>query len=180
VEQQEITNHEKHHKSNLKLNFVHQQGFNDVQPQSCTLQFSALLFQPRLVGLWSLFGIVLQSPIVFLTLSATLWWCVLFPKWNPFEHLYNATFGSQMGAVRLGRAPAPRRFAQGMAGTFTLAIAMLLMFDQRFAAYALEALLLLALGALVFGGFCLGSFVYQVVTGRSAFARRTLPWGPGA
>ena len=143
------------------------------------MQFSALLFQPRLVGLWSLLGVILQSPAVFLTLSATLWWCVLFPKWNPFEHLYNATFGSQKGALKLGPAPAPRRFAQGMAATFSLAIGTLLMFQQRWAAYVIEAILLLAVGALIFGAFCLGSFVFHVVSGRGTFARRTLPWGPG-
>lgn len=180
VEQKEMMNHRKHHESNFKLNFVRQQGFNNAQPQTCALQFSALLFQPRLVGLWSLLGVVFQSSVVFLTLSATLWWCALFPQWNPFEHLYNATFGSQLGALRLGGAPAPRRFAQGMAATFSLAIGTLLMFEQRLAACALEALLLLAVGALVFGGFCLGSFIFHVITGRSAFARHTLPWGPGA
>jgi hypothetical protein len=43
-------------------------------------------------------------------------------------------------------------------------------------AWALEGLLLLAVAALVFGRFCLGSFVYHVVRGHAAFAVRTLPW----
>jgi hypothetical protein len=166
--------------SKLKLNFVLQQGFDNVAPQTCSTQFSALLFQPRIVGIWSLFGVILQSPLVFLTLSATLFWCAFLPRWNPFEILYNATFGSHTGAFRLSSAPAPRRFAQGMAGTFSLTIGMLLVFDQPTAAYVFEAMLLVAIGALVFGGFCLGSFVFHLIMGKIAFAKRTLPWGPGA
>ena len=38
------------------------------------------------------------------------------------------------------------------------------------------AALLLALGALVFGRFCLGSAIYYLLTGQGAFARATMPW----
>ena len=37
-----------------------------------------------------------------------------------------------------------------------------------------------AVAALVFGRFCLGSFVYHVVRGRITFAVETLPWRRGA
>jgi hypothetical protein len=168
------------HEFRLKQNFIRQQGFEDPQSEGCTLQFSALLFQPRLVGLWAFLGVVFQSPVVFLALGATLWWSALAPAWNPFEQIYNATFGSRPGALRLGQDPSPRRFAQGMAATFSLGIGTLLWLQQRLAAYALEAVFLLAIGALVFGGFCLGSFVFHLINGRRAFAKRTLPWGPGA
>jgi hypothetical protein len=40
--------------------------------------------------------------------------------------------------------------------------------------------LLVALGALIFGAFCLGSYVFHLLTGNGEFAKRTLPWGPGA
>ena len=33
-----------------------------------------------------------------------------------------------------------------------------------------------ALGALIFGRFCLGSYVYHLVIGEGRFASRTLPW----
>jgi len=39
-----------------------------------------------------------------------------------------------------------------------------------------EGVLLTAVGALVLGGFCLGSFLYYTLTGRSGYARSTLPW----
>jgi hypothetical protein len=45
-------------------------------------------------------------------------------------------------------------------------------------AWALEALLLGALGALIFGRFCLGSYLFLLFTGQIGFANRTLPWVP--
>ncbi len=98
------------------------------------------------------------------------------PRWNPFEALYNATLGRRPGTVRLSPAPAPRRFAQGMAGSLALAIAGSLWLGWSLAAYVLEGVLLAALIALGFGGFCLGSFVFHTLSGRAAFARRTVPW----
>ena len=45
-------------------------------------------------------------------------------------------------------------------------------------AWALEALLRGALGALIFGRFCLGSYLFLLFTGQIGFANRTLPWAP--
>ena len=39
-----------------------------------------------------------------------------------------------------------------------------------------ERLLMAAVAALAFGGFCLGSFLFHLIRGRAAFALRTLPW----
>ena len=58
--------------------------------------------------------------------SGILWWNVLIPRLNPFDVVYNRTPANRPGAVRLEPAPPPRRFAQGMAGSFALAIGMLL------------------------------------------------------
>jgi hypothetical protein len=74
----------------------------------------------------------------------------------------------------------PRRFAQGMAATFAAAIAATIASEFRIAAWVLQTFFLLAVAALVFGRFCLGSFVYHVVRGRVAFAVDTLPWSRGA
>jgi hypothetical protein len=80
------------------------------------------------------------------------------------------------GLPRLGPAPGPRRFAQAMAGTFMLAIGLSLLYSWRTLAWSIEALLLLALAALVFGRFCLGSYIFLLLTGHTGFANRTLPW----
>jgi len=160
-------------------NFILQQGFEDPPQESCGPRYSALMFQPRVILGLLLIGILTQSPVLFLVLSAVLWWNALFPRWNPFDLLYNTTFGKRPGAIRLGPAPAPRRFAQGMAGTFALAIGVLLLQGWRFAAFVLEGLFLAAVLALAVGGFCLGSFIFHLVRGRTSFALSTLPWARG-
>lgn len=124
-------------------------------------------------------AVLLQSPAIFLALSGVLWWSALLPRWNPFDALYNRTFGAQPAALRLSAAPAPRRFSQGMAGSFALAIGGSLLFGWTLAASILEALMLGALAALVFGRFCLGSFIFHLVRGQGEFARSTLPWQRG-
>jgi hypothetical protein len=157
-------------------NFILQQGFEEPAGQTCHLQYSALVFQPRLVGLILLLGILFQSPVVFLALAAVLWWSALLPKWNLFDAVYNRIAGSRPGAMRLSPAPSPRRFATGMAGSFALVIGVALLLEARVFAYVFEAIFAAAVGALAFGRFCLGSFLYHVLTGRGEFARRTLPW----
>jgi hypothetical protein len=138
------------------------------------------MFQPRVVGAIVLLGVILQSPAIFLVLSGILWWSALLPRRNPFDAVYNRTLGSRPGALRLSPAPPPRRFAQGMAGSFALAIGALLIFGMGAAAVVMQALLLAALAALVFGRFCLGSFTYHLLSGSSEFAVCTLPWKPSS
>jgi len=97
------------------------------------------------------------------------------PHLNPFDALYNRFVAGRRPAAP-GRGAGPRRFAQGMAGTFMLAIALALYFGWRALAWGLEAFLVVALGALILGRFCVGSYLYLLLTGQAAFASRTLPW----
>jgi hypothetical protein len=157
-------------------NFILQQGMEDPGPQDTHPRLEGLLFQPRLIGLAVLVGIALQSPAVFLVLWAVLWWSALLPRLNPFDALYNRTLGTRPGAIPLGPAPAPRRFAQGMAGTFALAIGAMLRLEWLIMAYVLEGFLGAAIVALIFGRFCLGSYVYHLLRGEAEFAGKTLPW----
>ena len=163
-----------------RRNFILQQGLDAPAQESCPVRFSALMFQPRLIGSIILLAVLLQSPAIFLVLSGILWWNVFIPRLNPFDEIYNRTLAIRPGAVRLEPAPFPRRFAQGMAGTFALAIGVLLLLQSGTAALVLEILLLAALAALIFGRFCLGSFLYHLLRGRSGFAIGTLPWKPGS
>jgi hypothetical protein len=165
---------------NLKRNFILQQGLGEPPAASCPVQYSALLFQARLVGLVVLVAVIFQEPRVFLALSGALWWSALFPRLNPFDALYNRTLALRPGGFPLPPAPGPRRFAQGMAGTFTLAIGVSLVLGWNVTATVLQGLLIVALGALVFGGFCLGSFVFHLLCGHAALAMRTLPWARSA
>ena len=163
-----------------RRNFILQQGLDAPAQEGCTVRFSALMFQPRLVGLFVLLAVILQSPTIFLILSGILWWNVLVPRLNLFDVVYNRTLANRSGAVRLEPAPPPRRFAQGMAGSFALTIGVLLLLQLGTAAIVVQVLLLAALAALIFGRFCLGSFLYHLLRGRSDFAIGTLPWKLGS
>jgi hypothetical protein len=162
--------------SAAKHNFILQQGFENPAPVSCSLQYSALQFQPRVVLIWIIAGILFQKPSVFATLSAILWWSALLPKLNPFDALYNRTSGKRPNRFHLSPAPPPRRTAQAMAGCFSLACALLIYFGFTVLVYVVEGIFLAAVMALTVGGFCLGSFVYHLFRAHGRFARQTLPW----
>ena len=157
-------------------NFILQQGFEEPAPAIRLRQYSALVFQPKVVLVTIIAGILFQSPVVFLALGAVLWWNALFPKLNPISMLYNRTIGRRPGAFHLGPAPAPRRAAETEAGTIALAIALLLYGGFSPGAYVFEAVLLTAVLAVIFGSFCTGTFMYHLARGRWKFVRQTLPW----
>ena len=121
---------------------------------------------------------ILQAPLVFFALAAVLWWGALAPRLNPFDALHNCTLGRR--GTTLAAAPAPRRFAQFLAGSFALAIGVSLALGWRTTALVLEGFFIVAIAALVFFGFCLGSFVFHLLCRRADFAKRTLPWATGA
>jgi len=159
-----------------ELNFVRQQGLRAASPQSCVYHYPALMWQPRAIGILVVVGLWFQAWSYFLALGALLWWNVAWPDLNPFDALYTHLVANPKGLPRLGPAPSPRRFAQAMAGTFMLAIGLSLFFGWRTLAWGLGAFLLTALAALIFGRFCLGSYLFFVFTGQAGFANRTLPW----
>lgn len=159
-----------------KLNFVLQQGFRDAAPMSCEYQFPALMWQPRVIGVIVLVGLIFQAWPVFLLLSGVLWWNVIFPARNPFDALYNRLVATPRNLPKLTPAPAPRRFSQAMAATFNLGIGLSLLLEHQALAYVLEVFLVVALVALLFGRFCLGSYIWHFVTGQARFANQTLPW----
>ncbi len=76
-------------------NFILQQGLDD--PQAAHGRYSAVLFQPRIVGLTVLASIFSPSSVLFPVLSAVLWWSAPLPRINPFDALYNLTLGSRPG-----------------------------------------------------------------------------------
>jgi hypothetical protein len=154
---------------NAESRFILSQGFTEPAPESCGLHFAALQFQPRVIGILLVAGIILQSvaslPSValFVMLGTVLCWGALLPDANVFEWAYNLTSPRS----RLTRAPAPRRFAQGLAGVMALAIAAFLYMHWMLAAIVVELLLLAAVAGVLFAKFCFGSWLYQNV-----FARR--------
>lgn len=165
--------------SDSRINFIRQQGFERADARSYDSLYTALMFQPRVVGVIVVAGVLLQTSPLFLTLSAVLWWSALVPALNPFDRLYDALAGSRSAIP--GLTPPPRRFAQGLGATFMLLIGLSLRQGLDLLAWVLEAFVLAAIG-LVIGGsrLCIGSFVFHVLRGNGEFAKRTLPWGRGA
>jgi Domain of unknown function (DUF4395) len=163
--------------NSAKFNFVEQQGVRNTKDSACELRYSALMFQPRLLGGFVLVGLIFQSWPLFLTLSIILWWNVLVPALNPFDAIYNNLIAGPKEIPRLAPAPEPRRFAQGMAATFMLCIGIFLLLKWQILSWIFESLLVAALTALIFGKFCLGSYIFHLLKGEVAFANRTLPWG---
>ena len=159
-----------------KRNFILQLGFEDPAPAVVPLQYSALVFQPKVVFLGVVAGILFQSSAIFAALGALLLLSALFPKLNPLNVLYNRTFGSRPGAFRLGPSPAPRRGAETEAGAVAFTGALLIHAGFSLAAYVVEAILLAAALAVVVGSFCFGSLTYHLLRGRWRFALQTLPW----
>ena len=165
--------------SSVVRNFMKQQGFSAEAPVACDMHFRGLYFQPWIMFPLVVLGIVLQRGAYFLVLSGLLWWNAFVPRLNPFEALYNRLVARKGEGPLLGSAPMPRRFAQGMAAAFLLGAGAALLAGQAMGARVLEAFVVLAFSALLFGRFCLGAYVYHVLKGNLAFANSTLPWGRG-
>jgi len=168
--------------SRAVTNFMKQQGFASEPPDACDMHFEGLYFQPRLVfptvivaTLLQLVSVPLSAGLHFL-LSAVLWWNTLLPALNPFEQAYNRWVARPKGRLELVPAPGPRRMAQGMAAAFNLGAGLALLYGMAPLAWVLQAMLVVAFSALLFGRFCLGAYVYHLLKGRVAFANSTLPW----
>lgn len=162
----------------LQRNFILQQGLPEPAAAACPMQYSALLFQPRVIGLVVLAGTITSAWPVFAVLAALLLGSAAVPRWSPFDAAYNALFAARSGQ-RLGPAPAPRRFAQLLAGSIATGIAVAIRAGNVPAERVLEGVFLVALALLLFGAFCAGSFLYHLLRGRVDFVRRTLPWVRG-
>jgi len=144
-----------------QMRFIHQLGFTGTEfPESF---YSAQMFQPRIVASVVALGVLLQSPWPFAALSGALLWSTWFPSRNPFDALYNHVVASRRGLPRLALAPAPRRFAQGMAGTVALVIAVALLTESTVVAWIFEALLGVASLAVVFKDSCAGADAYYLL-----------------
>jgi len=171
--------------SGAVVRFMKQQGFSDEAAEACDMHFEGLYYQPRRVFPCVLAAIALQavsvpaSAAVHLVLSVVLFWNALLPALNPFEMIYNRRVAGPRGWRRLEPAPGPRRFAQGMAAAFNLGAGGALLAGLLPLAWVLQAMLVIAFSALLFGRFCLGAYLYHLLRGRVAFANSTLPWGRG-
>jgi hypothetical protein len=159
-----------------ELKFVRQQGFVEATDDSCAYQYPALMWQPRVMGALVLVGLALQAAWYFIVMSMVLWWNAALPELNVFDLLYNRLIARSNGPMRLGPAPAPRRFAQAVAGSLLLAIGISLHLGFAFPAAMLQIVFVTALLGVIFGRFCAGAYVFLICTGQWRLAGKTLPW----
>jgi hypothetical protein len=144
-----------------QIRFIRQLGFPGTQfPDSF---YSALMFQPRAVGVVVALGVLLQSAWLFVALGTALWCSTVFLSLNPFDAVYNHAVAYRRGLPPLGVTPPPRRFAQGMAGTMALAIAIALFSGTTIVAWILQGMFAVASMAVVFRDRCAGAEAYYVV-----------------
>jgi len=163
-------------------NFMKQQGFAEEPLDACDMHFEGLYFQPRIVFPVVIVATLLQfvsiplSAGLHVLLSVVLWWNTIVPSLNPFELAYNRWVARPKGRLELPPAPGPRRMAQGMAAAFNLGAGLAVLNGLMPLAWVLQAMLVVAFSALLFGRFCLGAYIYHLLRGRAAFANSTLPW----
>ncbi len=146
-----------------QIRFIRQQGVTTPNPDRNLYQ--ALMLQPRIIGCLTVVGVVWQNPWLFLTLSAVLFWGTLVPTRNLFDAIYNYLVALPRGLPRLAVAPAPRRFAQGLAATVALAIGAALVGEAMAMAWILEALFAIGVVAAVFRDFCGAAQLYVTLEG---------------
>jgi hypothetical protein len=146
-----------------RIQFIRQQGFEAPMTNDF---YSALMLQPRIIGGIVAFGIVVQSPLLFLALSGVLLWSALVPTRNPFDAIYDQLIARPRGLPPLSAAPAPRRFAMSMAGTVALTIGVALLAGAAVTAWVFEGLFAVALIQVVFGDVCGAANLYHVLKRR--------------
>lgn len=150
------------------VRFIRQQGFT-TQTADETL-YVALMLQPRIIGVIVAVGIVVQSPSLFLVLSAVLLWSALVPTRNPFDAIYNAAVARPRNLPPLSAAPAPRRFAMFMAGTVALTVGIAIVGGATITAWVFEGVFAVALVQVVFGDVCGAANLFHLLQ-RSRMAK---------
>ena len=155
-----------------RVRFIRMQGF--TTPHVDDELYSALMLQPRIVGATVALGLVVQSPSLFLALSALLLWSALVPTRNPFDAIYNHAVAGPRRLSPLGIAPAPRRFAMGMAGTVALTIGIALLSGAVITAWVFEGLFAVAALQVVLGDVCGAANLFHLLQ-RSLIARPSHP-----
>jgi len=157
-----------------RVQFIRMQGV--TAPHVDEELYSALMLQPRIIGVIVVLGIAVQRPLLFLILSAVLLWSALVPSRNPFDAIYSYLVARPRGLAPLDVAPAPRRFAMGMAGTVALTIGIALAVGASITAWVFEGLFAVAVIQVVFGDICGAANLFHMLQ-RSLIARPSHPVG---
>lgn len=130
------------------------------------------------------------SPVICLALTAvatamesvTLLW-VLLPfavggavlRNHPFDVLYNYGFRHLTGGPAMPRYPMPRRFACMLASVWITAEALSFTYGMPLVGHILGWSLVATAAVPVTTGFCVPSFIYKLIFGKSQAATASIP-----
>lgn len=156
-----------------EIRFIRQLGYTTVDPDRQL--YVALMFQPRTIACVLALGLALQSAWLFVALSAVLWWGAVVPKRNPFDAAYYRFVAHSRGLPPIGAAPAPRRFAQAVAGSVALTIGVALLAGSTVTAWVFEGLFAIAITAVVVRRVCPPAVLYHLLTGTAADPGASVP-----
>lgn len=143
------------------------QGYSHLSDQQKATVDLAQRFKPAICGVVAAAALVTQSaPVAFVSVALGYWGAFL--PGHPADLMYRAMI-KPLGAPDLGEDPVPRRFACGMAGTLLLIGALGYLLGSPVLGTIFVGATVLALAALVFADFCVGSFFYWLLVRRRVF-----------
>ncbi len=146
-----------------EVRFIVQQGLPEPAPHSCSLQYDALAFQPRVMAVLVAAAAAVREPSVWAALAALLLLGAAAPRLNPFDALHSLLARRLSRRVFLPGARAPRRFAQLLAALFCLTAALGLLTGREAFVRGIVA----AFGAAFVGifafGFCFGAWLFRLL-----------------
>ncbi|MGB7212324.1 MAG: DUF4395 family protein [Gemmatimonadales bacterium] len=144
------------------------QGFScDTDPR-IMVNARWLRFTPTLSTICIIIGTALRSPTVLWSFAFIA--VVGAAGWHPFDALFNAIVRRWVHAPRLGPNPAPRRFAMAVAAIWSAAAGWLMSAGLLRAGVVAGGVLSLAAAIVATTHFCLGSWLYHMLRGRTISA----------
>jgi hypothetical protein len=144
---------------------IEAQGFVGLDDRTLAQIDNWLRLSPAICMLWAAVGTALSSPTI-------LWSLVPFAALgalragHPFDVLYNYGFRYVVHGPRLPRYPLPRRFACLLATAVLAGTAWGFQFGHTLIGHVLGWSLVAAAFANVSIGFCVPSFIYEMVFGK--------------
>lgn len=154
---------------------LNMQGFTGLEDDAKARLNIALRFTPALCFPLATTGVVLGSPWLLGALAVMAAAALVLPGGHPFDSLYNHGVRRLTRTPWLPRNPRPRQFALLMAAAMLGAAAFAFGAGAVLIGRVLGAMQLIGCGVYLFGGLCLGSWVYGKLLGGTAGSAEPVP-----
>ncbi len=104
-------------------------------------------------------AVTLWTPVVVVLAAGFVGRLLAGPRLSPLGWVAQRVIAPRLGPARLVPGP-PKRFAQGIGATLTVAATVALLFDAPAVTLVLLGVLVVAASLEAFAGFCLGCWVF--------------------